>query len=194
LATTLDARRFSEKIVLPHGKAAIVRAIRPDDRDRLAAAFLALEPESVYLRYFTYKKELTEADLDRLCNPDFRERVVLVVTVGDGAKEVMIGAGGYVARDAPDATPDAKRVAEVAFVVGEAFRGQGIAGKLLAVLVPIARNDGIVQFEAEVLTRNAPMLEVFARSGLPMEQKHEDDSVVRLTLSLLAANPAGVSR
>ena len=27
-------------------------------------------------------RELTEADLDRLCNPDFFGRVVLVVTVG----------------------------------------------------------------------------------------------------------------
>ena len=60
------ARQFSEPLVLRHGKPARVRAIRADDRERLQTAFHALEPESVYLRYFLYKAELTEADLERL--------------------------------------------------------------------------------------------------------------------------------
>ena len=59
-----DPRYFSEAIRLRNGAPAIVRAIRPDDRERLQAAFLALEPESVYLRYFSYKHELSEADLE----------------------------------------------------------------------------------------------------------------------------------
>ena len=72
------ASQFAEAIVLRDGSPALVRAIRPDDRERLQTAFLALDRESVYLRYFVYKRELIEADLDRLCNPDFALRVVLV--------------------------------------------------------------------------------------------------------------------
>ena len=56
------ARQFSEPIVLRHGKPALVRAIRADVRERLQTAFHALEPESVYLRFFSYKAQLTEAD------------------------------------------------------------------------------------------------------------------------------------
>jgi hypothetical protein len=81
------ASQLAEAIVLRDGSPALMRAIRPDDRERLQTAFLALDPESVYLRYFVYKRELTEADLDRLCNPDFFERVVLVVTVGPVPKK-----------------------------------------------------------------------------------------------------------
>jgi RimJ/RimL family protein N-acetyltransferase len=181
--------QFHRGFALRNGAAATVRAIRPDDRERLQAAFHALEPESVYLRYFSYKHALSEADLDRLCNPDFRERVVLVVTQPSGAGEVIVGSGGYVAHAAADGT----RVAEVAFAVEEDVQGQGISGKLLAVLTDIARADGIARFEAEVLARNGAMLRVFARSGLPMQTSPEEDGVVRITLAL-SSTPAAASR
>jgi RimJ/RimL family protein N-acetyltransferase len=178
---TSDARHFCEAIRLHDDTPALIRAIRPDDRERLAAAFLALEPASVYLRYFSFKSELTPADLDRLCMPDFHERVVLVVVTGaGGVDETIIGSGGYVVRVEPDGT----RIAEVAFVVNEHFQDHGLAGRLLAVLAGIARADGIAQFEAEVLGRNAPMLQVFAHSGLPVHKGQERDGVVSLTLSL----------
>ena len=183
------ARRYSEPIALRHGKPALIRAIRADDRARLQAAFLALEPDSVYLRYFSFKAELSEADLDRLCAPDFIERVVLVVTTGGhengGDNEVIIGSGGYVAHTAADG----KRVAEVAFAVEEDLHGEGIASKLLAVLAVIARADGIERFEADVLARNAPMLLVFAHSGLPMKQTHSDDGVVSVSMELATPAP-----
>ena len=183
--------QFSEAITLRSGAAAVLRAIRPDDRERLQAAFHALDPESVYLRYFSYKNELTEADLDRLCAPDFAVRVVLVVTQQVASAEIIVGAGGYVAHDAHDGV----RAAEVAFAVEEDVHGQGIASKLLATLTPIARAAGIRRFDAEVLSRNTAMLHVFEHSGLPMQAEPPDAGVVRLSLSLTAPpSPAGASR
>ena len=166
-----------------------MRAIRSDDRERLQKAFGELDPESVYLRYFSYKSELTEADLDRLCNPDFQERVVLVVTQDDAVGgEIIVGSGGYVML----ASPEGARVAEVA--VEEGVQGQGIASKLLAVLTEMARADGIERFDAEVLSRNTPMLQVFEHSGLTMQAHLEEDGVVRVSLALAAPTPPGASR
>ena len=182
-----DTSRFREAFALRSGALATLRAIRPDDREKLQAAFHALDPESVYLRYFSYKHELSEADLDRLCNPDFHERVVLVVTQQTEAGEIIVGAGGYVAHD----TPEGRRAAEVAFTVEEDVQGQGISGKLIAVLADIARVDHIDHFEAEVLARNTPMLRVFERSGLPMHTLPEEDGVVRVSLSLATPDSVG---
>ncbi|MEP7100651.1 MAG: GNAT family N-acetyltransferase [Burkholderiales bacterium] len=178
-----EASRFSEVFALRSGAPAVLRAIRSDDRERLQTAFRALDPESVYMRYFSYKHELSEADLDRLCNPDFDERVVLVVTRQTDAGEVIIGSGGYVRH----ATPDGTRAAEVAFTVEEDVQGQGISSKLLAVLTDIARADKIERFDAEVLARNAAMLHVFEHSGLSLQLQPEEDGVLRLSLSLAAA-------
>ncbi len=181
---------FREAITLRNGAAAVIRAIRPDDRERLQAAFHELDPESVYLRFFSYKHELSVADLDRLCEPDFTTRVVLVVTLAAAAGEIIVGAAGYVAHDAPDSA----RVAEVAFAVEEDVHGQGIASRLLAVLANVARIAGIARFEAEVLSRNGAMLSVFENSGLAMRAEPPEGGVIRLTLSLAATSPAAASR
>ena len=185
-----DPRQFCETITLRSGAPAIARAIRPDDRERLQTAFRALDPETVYLRYFSYKHELSEADLDRLCDPDFHERVVLVVTQDAGGNEIIVGSAGYVMHP----THGGARAAEVAFTVEEDVQGQGISSHLLAVLAGMARADGIECFDAEVLSRNASMLHVFEHSGLPMQVQPEEDGVVRLSLSLAPGTRADASR
>ena len=187
--------QFAEPITLRNGDAAVVRAIRADDRDRLQAAFRALDAESIYLRYFSHKQVLTEADLDRLCEPDFATRVVLVVTQDAPGGELIIAAAGYVAHDAPDGV----RAAEVAFTVEEDVHGQGISSRLLVILAGMAREAGIARFEAEVLSRNTAMLGVFQHCGLPLTMQPPEDGVIRLSLSLTALPPvppipAGASR
>lgn len=82
-------------------------------------------------------------------------------------------------------------MAEAAFTVEEDFQGQGLASRLLAALVTLARRHGLVRLEAEVLAGNAPMLVVFERSGLPLRRRRER-GVIHLDLDLdLAAPPPG---
>jgi GNAT superfamily N-acetyltransferase len=136
-----------------------------------------LSPDAIYMRLFTPKKELTEAGLNRLVEVDFEREVALVVTIGTGAQESLIGGGRYVSAN------NDRRAAEVAFTVDGRYRGQGIASRLLQHLAAIARGRGITRFEAEVLAENRPMLAVFARSGLAMERRR-DGGVVHVELTL----------
>ena len=136
-----------------------------------------LSPEAIYLRLFAPKKELTEAGLKRLIEVDFEREVALVVTIGAGAQESVIGGGRYVR------TTEKASVAEVAFMVDGRYQGQGIASRLLQHLAAIAREQGIGRFEAEVLAENRPMLSVFARSGLPIERRREG-GVVHVAIAL----------
>ena len=164
---------------LGSGREVIVRALRPDDREKIARAVRGLDRESIYTRLFTYRKELTEAGLDRIMRFDPGREVVLVVTIGQGEGETVIGSGRYVVQ----AGADSGRSAEVAFMVEEDYHGQGIAGRLLRHLAAIARSQGIARLEASVLPRNKAMLSVFARSGLPMTRRIEDGEV-RVALEL----------
>ena len=59
-----------------------VRSIRPDDKERLVAAFKNLDPESIYTRFFYHKKMLSEAELKSATELDFEKAVALVVTTG----------------------------------------------------------------------------------------------------------------
>jgi RimJ/RimL family protein N-acetyltransferase len=173
----VDPRAYSQKAALKNGVEVTIRALRPDDRERMAAAFRGLDRESIYTRFFGYR-ELTEAGLDRAMRFDPEREVVLVVTLKADDVETVIGGGRYIAIG--DGVP---RSAEVAFTIEEDYHGLGIAGRLLAILAEIAREKGYVAFEADVLKENKAMLGVFERSGLAMSRRLEGDSV-HVTLKL----------
>jgi RimJ/RimL family protein N-acetyltransferase len=157
-----------------------IRALRPDDGERMAEAFRNLEPESIYTRFFSFKDGLSEADYRLIREMDFDNRVALIVTQMVEGREVVIGSSSY-ARCGDG-------VAEVAFIVEEDFHGLGIARRLLTHLGRIARERGISRFIAEVLVANAPMLKVFSAVGWPM-QRRAADGTVHVTLSLTEAPP-----
>ena len=178
-----DPREFRFADTLRNGVAVTFRALREDDRERMARAIRGLDRESIYMRFFAYR-ELTEAGLDRAMRFDPESEVALVVTTGAGAEETIVGAGRYIVTGGSEGG----RSAEVAFTVEEDFHGLGIAGRLLRHLASIACERGIASFEAEVLPGNKSMQAVFARSGLPMRTRHED-GVVHVTLALQGGPP-----
>ena len=123
---------------------------------------------SVYLRYFTYKSQLTPKELDRFTNVDHTARVSFIVLRG----EKIIGIGGYDRLDDPTE-------AEVAFNVSDDFHGTGIASILIEHLAAAGRENGIERFTAEVLPENRKMLTVFAEAGYAVA-RHFEDGVVML--------------
>ena len=168
-----EARGFNVTEALRDGTRATVRALRPDDLARMRAVYSRLSPETRYLRTFGYRQELSEAELRRLVEVDFERTVALVVTTGE--PEAVVAGGRYI-RSAAD-------VAEIAFTVEDAWRGRGIASRVLTHLAAIARARGIRRFEAEVLAENGAMLSGFTRSGLAMERRR-DGGVVHVELAL----------
>jgi len=159
---------------LRDGTEATIRPIRPDDKERMRSAFLALDPRSVYTRVFSAKKDLSAEELRRLTEVDPAKEVALVVTTGSAGAERIIAGGRYVGSG---------DTVEIAFAVEEDYQRLGLASRLLRELAQLARANGVERFEAYVLPENASMLEVFRRSGFAMATKR-DDGVVRVTLEL----------
>jgi GNAT superfamily N-acetyltransferase len=175
----IDVRNYSVEVTLKNGTAVRIRGVRADDKKRISEAFRNLETESIYKRFFQYKKALTDEELKAATEVDFENEVALMVTIGEKETETIIGAGRYVVFDASGA----QRGAEVAFMVEEDYQGLGIASLTLRHLAGIAKDKGVAQLHAEVLQENRGMLAVFKRSGLPMKQESAE-GVVNVTLSL----------
>ena len=171
----MDPRNYTASEVLKDGTAVTIRAIRREDKGRLLEAFKDLDRESVYRRFFSPKKELSDSELDQLTDVDFSQVVALVVATQGADGEILIGGGRYAA--------EGEDRAEIAFVTDGNYRGRGIASHILKHLVRIAREAEVQHFDAEVLAENAPMLAVFRRSGLPVELRR-DGSTLHVTLSL----------
>jgi acetyl coenzyme A synthetase (ADP forming)-like protein len=160
---TFDPAQYSAEEILRDGGSVYVRAIRPDDRDRLLRHFKELSEDSRYHRFFGVKRSLSEAELNRFTQLDFVNHVGLVATLRQGGEERFIGVGRYVRATSPAR-------AEVSFAVIDEHQGRGIATVLLEHLSRVARAGGISEFEADVLGDNNRMLEVFAKSGFRVKR------------------------
>jgi RimJ/RimL family protein N-acetyltransferase len=165
---------YLAKEALKDSNEVTIRAMRPDDKERLVKAFLHLQPQTIRTRFFYPKKTLTEDDLRWLDDISHGNHVGLVATVPSGCDELIIGEGSYAVLG---------RTAEVGFTVAEAWQGEGIASRLQQHLASIARDQGVGEFEAYVLKENAAMLAVFRHSGLPMTTR-DAEGVLRVTLLL----------
>lgn len=172
-----DARHYRVQETLRNGLEVVIRAARPDDVPRLVEAFRELEAQSVYLRFFGPKKELSEADLRQFVNTDFDQQVRLLCTLSRDGREIVIGSATYVRVG--------DTAAEVAFVVEEDYHGLGIARRLIRHLGVIAEGAGIREFVAEVLPHNNAMLAVFRGCGWPVSL-HTEDGTVHVSLALAA--------
>jgi acetyl coenzyme A synthetase (ADP forming)-like protein len=170
--SSLEARNYSAHEVLRDGGSIYVRAIRPDDKERLLDHFRHMSQDSIYHRFFGLKHSLSEQDLVRFTEIDFVSHVALVATLRVGDDERFIGVGRYVVTGPGSA--------EVAFAVLDEHQGRGIGTVLLDHLGRVARAAGIVEFQADVLGDNNRMLEVFAKSGFRVKRS-ADAGVVHLS-------------
>lgn len=160
----------SDTLTLKSGETALLRPARPGDEPKIRRAFGLLGAETRYRRFLGYKTQVADADLARITGVDFVRDAAYLVTVGEGADEIVVGGASYFALD--DADPPL--AAEVAFTIEEDFQGKGLATALMRRLAEAGRCNRVGQFVAEVLPSNHAMLSVFKNSGLPMKIGHED--------------------
>jgi GNAT superfamily N-acetyltransferase len=170
-----DARNYSAAAPMLDGSEIQIRAIRPDDKERLLEHFHGLSGKSVYLRFMGIRRDLSPDDLKRLTELDFKTHAGLVATLTQDGRERFIGVGRFICGKDPTR-------AEVAFAILDGFQGRGIGTILLQHLSRIASANGVMEFEADVLGENRQMLEVFAHSGFEQHRSLES-GVVHLRAS-----------
>src|SRR5579863_4585744 len=161
----IDAAHYSAEEILRDGGSIHIRALRPDDRERLLDHFKGLSQQSRYYRFFGLKRSMSDAELVRLTQLDFVAHVGLVATLRDTTDEHFIGVARYIRNADPTH-------AEVSFAVLDEHQGRGIGSLLLDHLSRVARARGIVELEADVLGDNNRMLEVFAKSGFMVRRSN----------------------
>ena len=162
---------------LPNGMDVTIRPIRPEDAQITQTFVRGLSEEAKHFRFMDAVQELSPAMLARLTQIDYdREMALLMVTEIDG-QEVEMG----VARYATDATLS---TAEFALVVDDRWQHQGIAHKLMNVLMDVARAKGVKVFEGEVLKSNRKMLHLVEGLGFRVEAHPDDDGVKWVTRRL----------
>lgn len=159
-------------MVLRDGHTVRVRPIIPEDAERLVRFHARQSPESIYLRYFSPRPELSEKDLRHFTHVDHHDRVAFVAL----AEDELIAVSRYERYRGTD-------TAEVAFFVDDANNGRGLAGLMLEYLAAAARERGVRRFAASTLPHNRKMLSVFRHAGFDVASRVED-GVVELSFPI----------
>lgn len=171
-----DVAQIEGPLQLYDGGVIHVRAIQPDDDERLRVFHRHLSPDAIMFRFFHLLPELPAPDAAHFTHVDYVNRIALLATTDSAAPEEILGVVRY------DRIEDT--TAEVAFVVADAWQGHGIATALLHRLATYARTKGIATFVAITMGNNARMIEVLRNSGFPMTSGYSDGTLeVRLDIT-----------
>jgi GNAT superfamily N-acetyltransferase len=158
----VDTTVFQPRTIeLKEGTKVHVRPIAAEDEPLLHEAVAAMSERTVYLRFFSPIKRMSDALAHRLAVVDYRERFALVATVhrpGGPVQDRIVGVARY------DRAPGTD-LAEVAVAVIDEFQRRGLGSVLLAELARVARAQGILMFQLIVLPENREMLGLLRKMG-----------------------------
>jgi GNAT superfamily N-acetyltransferase len=165
-----------ERVALGDGTEIILRPVRPEDAPLLLEGFEEhFSERSRYQRFMGAKRRMTPRELAYFTDLDHeRHEAIGALDAGSGEG---IGIARFV-REAPGAT-----AAEAAVAVADEWQGRGVGRVLLERLAARARELGVTEFTASLLTTNRAMLALFARLGR-MEVEHDSGTTTRIVVSL----------
>ena len=137
----------------------LLRPIRPEDEPAEHEMLSSLSEETVRTRFFSTIKDISHEWLILFCNIDYDRHMAIVAEVQENGKKKMIGVARLMMN--PDLTSG-----EMAVLVHDRFQGKRLGHKFVEVLIEIARERGLEDVRAEVLTDNKRMLTVLKTVGV----------------------------
>ncbi len=146
-------------IEVRYGTKLHLRPIVAEDEALLHEAVAAMSERTVYFRFFSPIKRMSDALAHRLAVVDYNDRFAIVATSHrPTGKERIVGVARYDRARGTD-------VAEVAVAVIDEYQRRGLGSVLLAELARVARAHGIKTFSLIVLPENREMLGLLRKIG-----------------------------
>lgn len=153
----------------------LVAPLYPGDRARYLGGLDRVSSDSLYKRFLTPVRRLTEAQLRYLLEIDHSDHEALLAV--DEAGGDAVGVARFIrSRDVPE-------LAEAAVLVVDDWQRRGLGKALCRLLAERAREVGIERFEASLLPENRAMLALLESLG-PVRTLSQDSSTVAVEVEL----------
>ncbi|MFZ2536771.1 GNAT family N-acetyltransferase [Methanothrix sp.] len=146
-----------------------LRPVKITDEPMLKDFFYDLSEDSMYMRFFSARKDMPHKRLQDFVIVDWslKMEILAVIKEKEKERETIIALGQY------ELNPD-KYMAEVAIVVKDEYHGMGVGKELLSYLTYIARRHGLLGFTADTLVENKAMVSLFEKMGFYTEKRREE--------------------
>ncbi len=161
---------YKEHVLLKNGQGLIFRPADLSDIPKVESFMTRVSRESLRMRFMASISQVSADVITQLCSGNFKMSGCLLALTGEGDESKVVGLGNYIAGGNSTS-------AEVAFLIEDGYQGKGIGTLLLERLAGLAAANGFVEFEAEVLPDNQPMINVFKSSGFERHQVWNSDTV-----------------
>jgi GNAT superfamily N-acetyltransferase len=164
---------------LPDGTPVMVRAVRPQDADRLQAYLRGLSAVTRRNRFLGAVSELAPSELDRLTHMDRPGELALLAFAGSGDDAPLVGEAIQVM------APESQRC-EIALSVADAFQGRGLGTLLLRNMECRARLAGARYLIGDVLRTNAAMKGLARKAGFAINGPCREARLIEIVKDLSA--------
>lgn len=129
----------------------LIRPIREGDAAMFETLFESMTPHSVYLRFFSFLRQLPAQMVERFTRIDYNEEVALVAILKVNGHALMIG-------DARVVRTLEEGCAEFSVMVADNWQGKGVGACLLKHCLVLAQKRGFRRIQGIVLAENRHML------------------------------------
>ncbi len=164
------------------GEVIVLRPIRPEDEPQHRAFVELLEPQDLWLRFFSARRELPRSELARLTQIDYaREMAFIAVrTMPDQTAQTLGVVRAIIDPDNVDA--------EFAIIVRSDLKGRGLGHLLLGKLIEFLSGRGTQRMIGYVLRQNEAMRELARSHGFVVNASSSDVDALFVTLALAGKN------
>lgn len=161
-------REVERTITIEGGRRVFLRPLKVTDEPLLTELFYAIKDHEIYARFQEVLKRVPHEERQYFLDVDYKDNFTIVLEAAkEGQDPKIVGVAQYV-HDL------SSNYADVAFMVQEEWKGNGLGKALFEELVKFALKNGIRGFKADTLFENRLMRRLFQKSGFEMSSTFED--------------------
>lgn len=168
-------KHLQEAVELQSGMKVLMRPIRPEDEMLYEKFTDNIEPEDHRMRLFQPIKKLPREFIARLTQIDYA-RAMAFVAIDEQSGE-MLGVSRLTA--GADLTS-----AEYGVIVRSDMKSKGIGWALMQKLINYAKSESICELWGQTFKENEEMLRMCKEMGFEINEKPDDDKMLRVSLKL----------